>query len=295
MEYINGKLEVELINYTREADKLLVFSKNTRHLNGKASWDELSEMSTVDFDEQLNYALGSIGSALEFVDYTFLLSGVTRAMTHQLVRHRVGVSFAQQSMRLTKAGVFGYMIPDEINKDRSAKTTYINAMCKIQESYDDLMEDGGRTQDIRGILPTNILTNILMKINLRALAELLNVRLCIRAQGEFQEVAKLLQAKVVKVHPWAAKILGVNCLIHGRCKYPLFRECPISKANPELLGLSAEKSESIRKCFEKVSGFDPQPKTNVDKDSKDEKTFVDKLSDAACAQLVSGFYIKGEM
>lgn len=276
MYHEGGKLEVELIGCTNEAAAMLVFSKNTRHLSSKSSWFDVLSMPREDFDRELDYALGSIGSALEFVDYTFLISGVTRAFTHQLVRHRVGVSFAQQSMRLTEAGKFGYMIPDKIKDDIDICYEYSAGMDDIQLRYNNMKELGGRTQDIRGILPTNILTNILMKINLRALAELLNVRLCIRAQGEFQEVAKLLQARVVAIHPWAAKMLGPSCVVHGSCKYKLFKECPISKAHPELLGISAEKKSSVVKSFERVSGFDPQPKTNKPlKESEDEVKIVD--------------------
>jgi len=263
MKHVNGKMEVKLLDYTKQADRMLVFSKRTRHMDSAASWEQLeSDLGTESFQKELAYALGSIGGPLEFVDYTFLLCGVTRALTHQLVRHRVGVSFAQQSMRLTDASEFGYMVPTAIENDIDQEYEYEDCMREINDRYKNLLELGAEPQNARGVLPTNILTNILMKINLRAFAEMLNVRLCIRAQGEFQEVAKIMQQLVIGVHPWSAPLLGPNCVVHNKCKFPLFKACPISNAHPELRGFSSEKKQAVRSVFEKVSGFDPQPKAH---------------------------------
>jgi flavin-dependent thymidylate synthase len=260
MEHINGKLEIQLLAYTQNADRMLVFSKRTRHMSGVTSWEELNKMDSNQFAAELDYALNSISSALEFVDYTFLIYGVTRGFTHQLVRHRVGVSFAQQSMRLATQEDFGYMIPDDIQKDSAMLENYIDCMEIINKNYSNMLGNGANPQDARGVLPTNILTNILMKINLRALVELLGVRLCIRTQGEFQEVAKRLQSEVVRVHPWSDRLFGPACLINGVCKYRNYEGCPISRKFPQLLGLSKIDKTEISKLFGKVSGFDPQPK-----------------------------------
>lgn len=259
MIHINGKMRVTLIGITDNADKLLVFSKRTRHSVSLESFEEVQGMSIEEIDQELDYVFSTIGSSWEFVDYVFLLEGVTRAFTHQLVRHRVGVAFAQQAMRVGEQSDFGYMMNNDIYEDRHKREVYIRIMDQIQTGYNELMALGARPQDARGVLPTNILTNILFKVNLRAFADASNVRLCIRAQGEFQRVARLMQAQIISHHPWASRIIGPECLVKGICKFPRYDKCPISQSYPELRGLPEKTAEGIRKLFLQHTGYDPQP------------------------------------
>ena len=66
---------------------------------------------------------------------------------------------------------------------------------------------GINAEDARGVLPTNIHTNIVAKFTLRTLHEMAKSRLSPRAQGEYQEVFKLMVEEVVKKHPWAEPFL----------------------------------------------------------------------------------------
>lgn len=222
-------MKVELVSYTDKAKELLIFSKKTRiTMSGKAFADVLS-MPDYKKDKELEYVFGTIGSSWEFVDYTFLITGVTRAFTHQLVRHRVGVSFAQQAQRVVDMSEFEYLATGACEYDAD----YHFVMNRIKEGYARMIERGINAQDARGILPTNILTNILMKVNLRSLSGMLNVRLCFKAQGEFQHVAREMQKAALEVHPWAEPVLQAHCCQHGNCLFPNFKECPIRPQLPE--------------------------------------------------------------
>ena len=111
-------------------------------------------------------------------------------------------SYAQQSQRTVDMSGFSYYTPPEIEKDEDAKTYYDECMKTINYYYQKLRKHVP-AEDARGVLPTNIHTNIVAKFNLRTLSEMAKSRLSPRAQGEYQEVFKLMVAEVVKVHPWA--------------------------------------------------------------------------------------------
>lgn len=140
---------------------------------------------------------------------------------HQLVRHRVGVSFAQQSMRTLDVSNFeclatGLCADSDVYKD---------AVEKIRSAYVRLLDAGVKEEDARGILPTNIKTNILMKINLRALSDMMKSRLCNRAQGEFRDVMLEILREVLDVHPWAAPALKCYCEDTGVCYFKNGKGC----------------------------------------------------------------------
>ena len=216
-------MKINLVNFTDNAKELLIFSKTTRLLNSPDSFQRIKEMTEEDKDREITYIFSTIKSSLEFVDYVFLIQDVTRAFTHQLVRHRVGVSFAQQSQRTVDVSGFYYSTPESLVAENRLK--YVLAMDRINESYRELVNCGVAPEDARGILPTNIYTNILMKINLRSLSEMMNSRLCNRAQKEFRDVMNIIQAAVVAVHPWAESILHCYCDIHKKCFFKNGKGC----------------------------------------------------------------------
>jgi flavin-dependent thymidylate synthase len=249
------KRKVTLINYTKDAEELLIFSKKTRLNMSANSFKLMKKLSKKEKEKELDYVFGTIGSSWEFIDYVFMIENVTRAFTHQLVRHRVGVAFAQQAQRVVDMGDFEYLVGDSIIDDAERCGHYSKGMSKIRENYNNLIDKGANPQDARGLLPTNILTNILMKINLRALAGLLSVRLCFKAQGEFQDVAKAFRKEVLKIHPWAEPILQVHCVQFGSCVFEGYKDCPIKKKN---LIKKADKN-AIKRLWGKTN-LEVQPK-----------------------------------
>jgi len=200
-------------------------------------FEEVKSMSQPDKDKELGYIFSTISSSLEFVDYTMLICGVTRAFTHQLVRHRVGVSFAQQSMRTVDMSAgFDWLATGSCASECDGRVgQYTAAMAALSKTYKELVDSGALPQDARGLIPTNALTNILMKINLRSLSELMGTRLCHKAQGEFQQVAKAIKTAVLAIHPWAEPVLRVHCAKHGSCAFPRVMDCPVKHKFPSLI------------------------------------------------------------
>jgi len=199
-------MKIKLVNYTQDAKNLLLFTKNTRLMNVEDAYEMIKDWSEEKKQAELDYMLQTIKSSWEFVDYTFEIRDVTRAFTHQFVRTRTG-SYAQQSQRTVDMEGFGYYTPPEIEKDEYAKLLYDQTMEMINSRYQQLREHGIAAEDARGVLPTNIHTNIVAKFNLRTIHETAKSRLSPRAQGEHQEVFKAMVSEIIKVHPWAEPFL----------------------------------------------------------------------------------------
>jgi flavin-dependent thymidylate synthase len=232
-------VNVTIIAATPDALEVLLFTKNTRlHMSG-VGLEEVKAWPLGKKIQELAYMRNTIQSSWEFVDYIFAIEDVTRAFTHQLVRHRVGVSFAQQAQRVVEfTDGFGYLATgalatngirregnpatDDILAfaDTPHQAAYAEAMSDIHGAYTELLENGIKPQDARGILPTNILTNIVMKANLRTLHDMALKRLCVKAQGEAQDVFWKMVDAVVALHPWAEPFLRVQCAWNGTCLFP---------------------------------------------------------------------------
>ena len=199
-------MKVKLINATSDAVNLLLFTKNTRLMNDEDAYEKVSKWDDEKKQAELDYMLQTIRSSWEFIDYTFDIRDVSRGFTHQFVRTRQA-SYAQQSQRTVDMVGFTYYTPDRIYKDETANVIYDDAMRMINEKYQELRSLGIPAEDARGVLPTNIHTNIVAKFNLRTLSEMAKSRLSPRAQGEYQNVFKLMVKEVVRVHPWADPFL----------------------------------------------------------------------------------------
>lgn len=213
-------MDVKLINYTKNALETLLYTKNTR-LQGKQSIREIKYWSEEKKMEHFNYMLDTIQSSFEFVDYTFEISGVTRAFTHQLVRTRTG-SYAQESQRTVD-------VRDSDVINTCGDPMYDKIADAILDSYASMIDAGIAAQDARGILPTNIATSIICKFDLRTLHNMSLLRLCTRTQGEYQNVFKQMVDCVKDVHPWAEQFLRVHCVWYGVCAFPRYTECPMQE------------------------------------------------------------------
>lgn len=207
-------IEVNMIDYTGigspdplYAARLLAYTKNTRLGQGGNARYKYEIMSKEELGKELDYMASTIRSSWEFIDYTFEIKNVTRAFTHQFVRTRVGVSFAQQSQRSVDMSGFVATTPKTIRENNDTLRAWNDSMSMINQTYQHMIEEGIPAEDARGILPTNIQTNIIAKINLRAFADLCGKRINPRAQGEYTEVVKLMRDHVYRVHPWAKRFL----------------------------------------------------------------------------------------
>lgn len=197
-------MKVTLINYTRDAVETLLFTKATRLNMDAALMDRIKSCTEAEKLAELQYMARTIPSSWEFVDYTFLFENVTRAFTHQLVRNRHG-SYAQQTMRILNKSGFTYETGPTVVC--GAKVDYDHCMDLIQGTYDALIEAGCAVEDARGVLPTNIHTNIVAKFNLRTMAEIVAKRSSPRTQGEYREALEGMYSAIIEVHPWAEMFL----------------------------------------------------------------------------------------
>lgn len=243
-------MNVELISYTPDALNLLLTTKGTRlaHNEDPATWDDAKRA------EHLAYMRDTIKSSWEFVDYTFRISGVTRAFTHQLVRTRTG-SYAQEAMRVIDASGFKALAPPSVvdHIDDGAAECWDEVMRDIDKGYRTLVGMGVPRQDARGVLPTNVLTNIIAKFNLRTLANMAELRLCTRTQGEYQDVFREMKRLVVDVHPWADEFINVFCVNHAHCAFPRYgeKECPVYPMVIQTWQLEAFR-KAIRERFDSI-------------------------------------------
>ena len=228
-------MKVTLVNHTQNAVDLLLMTKNTR-LKNKSDVSEWSEEEKMD---QLAYMKDTIKSSWEFVDYVFLIEGVSRAFTHQLVRTRTA-SFAQESQRTVNVGDADWYTPEfESSFDEAHYNGTIQGSIHNYNKMIDI--DKMPVQDARGVLPTAINTNIFMKANLRTMAQMAETRLCTRAQGEYQGVFRAMRDAVIAVHPWAAEFINVYCVNTGVCCFPRYTECPLQKYTVNKVVLDSTK------------------------------------------------------
>ena len=149
-------------------------------------------------------------SVLEFADFSFKISGVSRALTHQLVRHRIA-SYAQRSQRYCTEDGFEFVTPKSVAKDEEALLRYNETMETIRTAYEELIARGVAPEDARMLLPNACCTQICVKMNLRALIHFCNERLCTCAQWEIREMARLMVKEVVAIEPRLAEFLVPKC------------------------------------------------------------------------------------
>jgi thymidylate synthase (FAD) len=159
------------------------------------------------------------GSTIEHVNFTFAISGVSRALTHQLVRHRIGVSFDQQSQRYVsyKKGI-STLTPSTIS-DSAPQTQelYDEQMAGALKAYKALQAAGIPAEDARFVFPNATRTNIVMTANLRALIHMSGLRLCVMSQWEIRRLFGLMRHEVRAVSPFLAGFLMPKCVPAGYC------------------------------------------------------------------------------
>lgn len=175
-------------------------------------------------------------SILEDQTLTFLIEGVDRALTHQLVRHRAGIVFQQQSQRYVefKDGKFDYVIPQSIQVSDDLKSEFETTMLFLGKMYDKFIKAGVPAEDARAVLPNACCTNIVMTVNLRQLGHLCNERLCSTAQLPIRMLFKEITRQTVDVLPFMKNFLVPKCEMLGYCNEPR-RTCGRKKLKSEVL------------------------------------------------------------
>ncbi len=155
-------------------------------------------------------------STIEHIQVTFAINNISRAATHQLVRHR-HMSFSQKSQRYVKEADFDYIIPKAISDDSELSDKFVKHMEEISKLYAEFIEKGIKKEDARSILPNACASSIVCSLNLRELIHLANLRLCTRAQLEIRTVVKKMTQLIIEKEPWLKEHLVPKCERLGYC------------------------------------------------------------------------------
>jgi len=163
-------------------------------------------------------------SPVEHASFTFAIEGISRACSHQLVRHRLA-SYSQQSQRyVSEQTDFDYIIPPVIREDKELKEYFEAFMSGAQKAYNHIVkrlnERGikgeAANQDARFVLPNAAETKIIVTMNARELLHFFRQRCCLRAQWEIRQMAEEMLRLVRGVAPVIFAKAGPGC-IHGPC------------------------------------------------------------------------------
>lgn len=232
-------MKVTLLTHTPDPQRYVAAAAKLCY--SKASAEELAENLS---DEEIESFIGLLislhhESPLEHVSFTFAVDGVSRALTHQLVRHRIA-SYSQQSQRYVKLEQFEFIVPPHIANDERAVKIFEDAMARDQETYDKLVDilyekhfsemiNDGLTEekaeaqamkiaieDARYVFPNACETKIVITMNARTLLNFFSKRCCERAQWEIRNMSILMLEKVKQIAPIIFKNAGPSC-VSGNC------------------------------------------------------------------------------
>lgn len=205
-------MKVNLLRYTEKSEKMVAVA--ARLCYSPVGVDELMrELSGEEVNKLVRFVVKSGHlSTTEHINFTFAIEGVSRALTHQLVRHRMA-SYNQQSQRYVEfKDKFEYITPASIENNADAMKKYNDLVSGIHDLYKELLDSGIEAEDARYILPNASETKIIVTMNGRELLHFFTVRCCNRAQWEIRELAINMLKQVKRVAPVVFEKAGPNCL-----------------------------------------------------------------------------------
>lgn len=208
-------MNIELLTHTPEPE--LVVAAAARLCYSNSSIGALLEKSRNEREAFLE-KITSLGhlSVLEHVSFSFGVEGISRACSHQLVRHRLA-SYSQQSQRyVSHSKRFSAVTPDSIADSPDLAERYQQILDEIHGFYAEMLESGIPAEDARFILPNAATTKIIVTMNGRELLHFFSLRCCHRAQWEIRELAKQMLQLVKPLAPILFANAGPGCL-RGAC------------------------------------------------------------------------------
>ena len=175
-------LKVELIAVTSDAERVIEQAGRTCYL----SFDRIGASSQTDFIKRL-IKMGHV-SPLEHAYATFRIQNGSRAMTHQLVRHRL-MAISQQSQRYVGEEHFRTVEPPSVQDNPDAHALFEECMTFTRNAYRQLQEMGIRNEDARFILPNAVESEIVVTADLREWRHIICLRGVAKAQWEIRRIA----------------------------------------------------------------------------------------------------------
>lgn len=238
------KLNVVLLERTQDAE-LLIYSACRQCYSANFAGN-IFKNNSKSAKEQKNFIEKIVNSGhespLEHIKFTFAIEGVSRALTHQLVRHRIA-SYSQQSQRYVKEKNFDYIIPPSIQEDEVLKNEFINIMEQIQKSYNKIIarfKEKNRigekaNEEARFVLPQATETKIVVTMNCRELINFFKQRCCLRAQWEIRNLANQMLKICREELSTVFSETEAKCKSLGYCPEPEEFSCGIYPLKQEIL------------------------------------------------------------
>lgn len=211
-----GPMEVVLLNHTPDPERAIAAA--ARLCYAPVGGAELMETMSSEAIRRVLRTIITSGhtSALEHASYTFSIDGVSRALTHQLVRHRLA-SYNQQSQRYVSYNVMPeFVVPPAVLADPAALKAFNDATAASFEAYRALINIGVLPEDARYLLPNAMTTKIVVTMNIRELLHFFELRCCNRAQWEIRELANRMLLLAEPTAPYIFQDAGPSCR-RGRC------------------------------------------------------------------------------
>ena len=207
---------VILIAHTPEAEKVVAMAAKICYAKDVSIKKLQKKINDNDVSAFITKLLESgHESPFEHISFTFGIEGISRACSHQLVRHRMA-SFSQRSQRYCFEDGFNYIEPEDINENENEDKFFRDFMRHSKEVYSKLIDKGVKPEDARMVLPNACETKIIVTMNARELLHFCKLRCCKRAQKEIREVAFMMKNICRKVAPNVFQYAGPNCL-KGYC------------------------------------------------------------------------------
>lgn len=208
-------MHVQLLAWTDEPERTVSAAARLCYSSDSAS--ELARKMTPEKQASFIEKLVDMGhqSPLEHASFTFAIEGVSRALSHQLVRHRIA-SYSQKSQRYVEESSFSYITPPSVAASPEARQIFAGQMEHIREAYRRLCEIVPK-EDARYVLPNACETKLVATMNARSLLHFFQVRCCRRAQWEIRHLAEQMLQEVRRVSPLLFKYAGPRCETEGIC------------------------------------------------------------------------------
>jgi len=187
-------IHVTVESFTYDAEKLIELAGRTAY----KSFNRMSEESARPFIRRI--VASGHKSVIEHASATFRISGISRACSHQLVRHRIA-SFTQESQRYVKQNNMAVVIPESIRADPERSRVYHTCIADMAKAYDTLLQMGTIPEDARFLLPNASATTVVMTANFREWRHFLEVRGDPHAQWEIRKVAIYIRNALYAIAP----------------------------------------------------------------------------------------------
>ncbi|MHB1136843.1 MAG: FAD-dependent thymidylate synthase [Coriobacteriia bacterium] len=210
-------MDVRLLNHTPDPERAIAAAARLCYAPVGAA--ELTETMSGEAVRRVLKTIITSGhtSALEHATYTFAIDGVSRALTHQLVRHRLA-SYNQQSQRyVTYADEPVFVTPPSVAADPDVAARFAEATRAAFDAYRVLIDAGVPAEDARYLLPNAMETKIVVTMNIRELLHFFELRCCKRAQWEIRELALAMLALAEPTAPYIFMDAGASCR-RGPCR-----------------------------------------------------------------------------